>query len=515
MYLLIIYQFSEYLLYVCIHVDTGFLREYNNTVNKLQNVVIIAFILFLGGSSMEQSKGKFNGTFGFLMASIGSAVGLGNLWGFPYKMGVGGGFAFLLIYLILAVTVGYPLMLGEITLGRKTGKAAIEAYREADKRFTINGWFETIVPFLLLCFYCTFGGYVTKYFVANLGDIFNASWGVNGANTGEYFGNFIGSGAPAILYGIIFLVITVFIVLGGVSGGIEKFSKIAMPALFVMLLIVVIRSCTLPGATDGLKFMFKPDFSVFQGTGWLKVLGIAGSQMFFSLSLASGCLIAYGSYLDKSSNMERNAVIIPVADTVVAILAGMAVMPAVFAYGIDPSGGPGLLFVSLQQVFENMGAAGPFFGTLFYLLVFFAALSSSIGMMEGGISAMMDASEKKGNKPNRFLFTMIMGAIALAGSLLVSADALGSSGFWHPFGLGTWLDVFDLGAEGILMPLGGLLMAIMLGWTRRHYLDDEVLIGSQYKTRKFFDVCIRYISPIFMLFILIVQINSFFGFFEL
>ncbi|MGF6376453.1 NSS family neurotransmitter:Na+ symporter [Clostridiales Family XIII bacterium PM5-7] len=463
----------------------------------------------------QQHKGKFNSTFGFLMASIGSAVGLGNLWGFPYKMGANGGFAFLLIYLILAVFVGYPLIMGEIALGRKTGKAAIEAYREADSRFTINGWFETIVPFLLICFYCTFGGYVIKYCIANLGNLFGASWGMGDADSGAYFGEFISSGAPAILYGVFFLILTVLIVLGGVSGGIERFSKFAMPALFIMLVVVVIRACTMDGAMGGLEFMFKPNFDVFKGTGWMKVLGQAGSQMFFSLSLASGCLIAYGSYLSKDSNLERNSVIIPIADTTVAILAGMAVMPAVFSSGLEPSGGPGLLFVSLQSVFNSMGTSGPIFGSLFYILVFFAALTSSIGMMEGGIAAMMDARIKKGKKANRTVLTLIMGAVALAGSTLVSADALGGADFWRPFGQADWLSVFDLGAEGILMPLGGLLMAIMLGWTRRNYLDDEMAQGGSFHTRPFVRVCLRYIAPIFMIFILVVQVNSFFGFTDL
>lgn len=473
---------------------------------------------------MEQqnSKGKFNSTFGFLMASIGSAVGLGNLWGFPYKMGLGGGFAFLLIYLILAVFVGYPLILGEVALGRKTQKAAIEAYRDADHRFTINGWFETIVPFMLICFYCTMGGYVIKYMIANLGDIFNAGFGTGRGDAGEFFNGFISSGMPAILWGVLFLVLTVLIVIGGVSGGIEKFSKIAMPALFIMLIVVVIRSCTLPGAGAGLEFMFKPNFEVFKGLGWLSVLGMAGSQMFFSLSLASGCLIAYGSYLGKDSNLEQNAVIIPVADTAVAILAGMAIMPAVFAYGIEPGGGPGLLFVSLQAVFNNMGAAGPIFGFIFYLLVFFAALSSSIGMMEGGISAMMDAQQKKGKKPNRVVLTLVMGLVALIGSTIVSADGLGSTGMWNPL-LATlgpdsgkvWLDVFDLVAEGILMPIGGLLMAIMLGWTRRHYIDDEIELSGKFKSKGFVDICFRYVGPVFMAFILIVQLDSFFDFTDL
>ena len=460
---------------------------------------------------MKQNKGKFNSTFGFLMASIGSAVGLGNLWGFPYKMGAGGGFAFLLIYLVLAIVVGYPLILGEIALGRKTGKGTIQAHHMANPRFTFNGWFEAIVPFLLICFYCTFGGYVIKYFIANLGDLIGAPWGINGADSAEYFSAFVTDTVPAVLFGMLYLGLTVFIVVGGIAGGIEKFAKFATPALFIMLLVVVIRSVTLPGAMEGLAFIFKPDLSVFKGTGWLTVLGMAGSQMFFSLSIAAGCLIAYGSYLHKGSNLERNAIIIPIADTIVALFSAMAVMPAVFSAGLSPDAGPNLLFVSLQTVFNGMGKFGPLFGTFFYLLVFFAALTSSIAMMEGGVSAMLDSHIKKGKEPSRLAVTLFMGLIALIGSTLVSADALGMSGFWHPFGLSTWLDVFDLAAEGVLMPLGGFFMAIMLGWTRAHYLDDEILDGSNYRTKNFVYVCMKYIAPVFMFFIIIVQLNSFFG----
>ncbi|MFQ9894124.1 MAG: sodium-dependent transporter [Emergencia sp.] len=468
---------------------------------------------------MEQNKGGFNSNFGFLMASIGSAVGLGNLWGFPYKMGEGGGFAFLLLYLVLAVIVGYPTMLGEISLGRKTGKACIEAYRIADKRFTFNGVIETLVPFFLICFYCTFGGYVMKYMFANLGDIFGAGFGIGNTDSGTFFSTFISAGASPIIYGLVYLVLTVVIVIAGVSGGIEKFTKVAMPALFIMLVIVVIRACTLPGAGAGLEYIFKPNFEVFQGTGWLKVLGSAGSQMFFSISLASGCLITYGSYLDKSQNLERNAVIIPAADTIVAILAAMAVMPAVFAAGLEPGAGPGLLFVSLQTVFQGMGASGPIFGFIFFLLVFFAALTSSIGMMEGAVSAMLDAQIRKGKTPNRLKMSLIFAIVPLLGSTLVSADGLGSSGFWNPLiaTLGPesgkcWLDVFDLVAEGILMPLGALVMAIMLGWTRKGWLDDEILQGSTYKSRAFCNFCWKWIIPVLLVGLLIVQLDSFFDF---
>ncbi|MDO4395623.1 MAG: sodium-dependent transporter [Clostridia bacterium] len=464
---------------------------------------------------MEQKRGKFNSNFGFLMVTIGTAVGLGNLWSFPYKMGVGGGFAFLLIYIVMAIFVGYPLMMGEIALGRKTQKAAIAAFEQCDSRFKFVGFLEMLVPFCLLCFYCTFGGYVIKYFVANLGDIFGASWGVGGTDSGEFFGTFISSGAPAVAYGLLFLVMTSLILVCGVAEGLERFSKFAMPVLFVMLLIVVVRSCTLPGAMEGVKFIFTPDFTVFEGKGWLKVLGLAGSQMFFSLSLGSSAVIAFGSYLNKDANIEQNSLIIPFADTIVAVLSGLAVMPAVFAYGLQPASGPSLLFVSLQAVFNGMGRFGTYFGAFFYLLVFFAAISSSIGMMEGGIAPFTDMAHKKGKKAKRHLYVLFITCTGALGSTLVSMDALGSSGFWHPFGLKTWLDFFDLLGEGIFMPLGSLLMTIVLGWTRRHYIDDEIALSSPYRSRKFVNLCLRYIAPVFMVLLIIVQLNSFFNFTDL
>jgi len=461
--------------------------------------------------SNKQERGKFKSNFGFLMAAVGSAVGLGNLWGFPYKMGNGGGFAFLLIYIFLAVFVGYACMLGEFSLGRKGQLSAIGSYEKCDKRFTFNGWLAVLVPFFLLSFYCTLGGYVTKYMIANLGDIFGAGWGVGSMNSEEYFNSFIGSGTPAVLFGILFLILTVFIVMGGVSGGIEKFSIIAMPALFVLLVVVVIRSCTLPGAAEGLAFMFKPDFSVFKGTGWIKVLASAGGQIFFSLSLASGCMIVYGSYLDKKENLEVNAILVPICDTSVALLAGLATLPATFAMGMEPAAGPGMLFVTLQAVFSAMGAAGPIFGFLFYLLVFFAALTSSIGMMEGAVSAFMDRAAEKGKTPSRNKISWIVAAVSGIGSLIVSIDALGAGPLPKPFGLSTWLDAFDLFAEGFLMPIGCLVMAVMLGWFHPDYIDDEVRLGSSYKTKGFVRFCLRWIAPPFMVFIFIGQMDGFFG----
>ena len=423
---------------------------------------------------MEQNKGKFESNFGFLMASLGSAVGLGNLWGFPYKMGLGGGFAFLLLYMILLVVVGYPLILSEIAIGRKSQKAAIEAYKEIHPGFTFNGVLQTIVPFFLIAFYCTFGGYVMKYFFKSLG-MFAGNQFDPGATFGETLVN-----TSSVIWVLIFLALTVLIVLGGVSGGIEKFCKVAMPALFVMLVVIVIRSCTLNGAGDGIAFLFKPHFE-----------GMASVGDFFN-------------------TLEKDAVIVAVGDTCAALLAGLAIMPACSAFGIDFGAGPGLLFVSMPTVFNDM-KGGAIFAFLFWLLVFFACLSSSIGMMEGGISAILDSRIKAGKSANRFGVTMIMAAWALVGNMMTTLDGLGertTMQWFHLFGIPDVLDVWDAVAEGILMPLTGLIMAILIGWVVPHYIDDEVESSSAFKSKGFFNFCIKWLGPLFMILIVWGQIQS-------
>lgn len=464
---------------------------------------------------MEQSKGGFNSNFGFLMACLGSAVGLGNLWSFPYKMGIGGGFAFLMLYVILCVVVGYPLVLSEIAVGRKSQKAAIEAYEEIHHSFKFNGVLQTIVPFFLLSFYCTFGGYITKYLVASVAG-FSGNATINTVDAGAYFEqNLLSNGGTALIWTILFLVLTVAIVLGGVSGGIEKFCKIAMPALFVMLVIIVVRSCTLPSGGQGLAFLFKPHFEGMNSAkGFFDTLSLAGGQMFFSLSLASACLIAYGSYLGASENLEKDSVFIVIGDSLVAILAGMAIMPAVFSFGLEPGAGPGLLFISMTTVFQSMGIAGRVFQFMFWLLIFFAALSSSIGMMEGGISAILDSQLKKGKTPSRFKVTMLMALIGLVGNSMTTLDCLGAAPtmqWFHILGQPDVLDVWDCLAEGILMPATGFIMAILLGWVAPHYIDDEVLKGSNFKSRGLYNVCIKWIGPLFMAMIVYGQLTSFWG----
>ena len=480
---------------------------------------------------MEERKG-FGSNFGFLMAAIGSAVGLGNIWGFPNKMGANGGFTFLIIYLILAACCGFIVMMGELALGRKTGRGAIGAYKVLSKRFKWLGWLGVLSAFLILGFYCALGGYCLKYVTLNVGNLFHAGFGTGTLDGAGVFGALMANQGEAVIYGLIFVALTMIIVMGGVGGGIEKVCSVGMPALFVMLVICIIRSCTLEGASEGLKYMFVPGWALANGVikeapDFFSVVSTAGGQMFFSLSLGMAAMITYGSYLDKKENLQKNAIIIVVMDTLVALMAGLCVIPGRFA--LDPTGklgGPSLLFVTMQNVFDRMGGAGPVFGILFYLLVVFAAVSSSISLLEAVVAHYVDRARDRGKGDKRKLYSLI-GAIG-AGILcvIVCLDALGNAGISPADILGMrvdpsdevptwsadWLDFFDCIAEGILMPLGALLMSIMYGWE----LGPEVVHaeatreGQKFGAYGWFRICIKYITPLAMLLVLYGQIKEFF-----
>ena len=486
---------------------------------------------------MEERKG-FGTNFGFLMAAVGSAVGLGNIWGFPNKMGASGGFTFLIIYLILAVLCGFIVMLGELAIGRKTGKGAVEAYHVLSKKFKWMGWMGILSAFFILFFYCALGGYCIKYVVLNVGDLFGAGFGsnamaavadANGTSVGaEVFGSFLGNPTEAIIYGLIFVAITMIIVIGGIGGGIEKVCSVGMPALFVMLLICIVRACTLDGAVNGLKYMFVPGWAVANGViekapDFLTVLATAGGQMFFSLSLGMGAMITYGSYLQKKENLQKNAILIIVMDTLVALMAGLCVIPGRFA--LDPDGtlgGPKLLFITMQNVFSRMGGLGPIFGILFYLLVVFAAVSSSISLLEVIVAHFVDKARDAGKGDKRKTYTLIAAACVGLGCILVCADALGSTGFAPgnllgmtgelPTWAADWLDFWDMLSEGIMMPLGALLMSLMIGWE----VGPEMVkaeceqSGHAMGSYGFFKICVKFITPLCMILILYGQIKEFF-----
>ncbi|MBR3641431.1 MAG: sodium-dependent transporter [Oscillibacter sp.] len=476
---------------------------------------------------MENKRGTWGSNFGFLLAAIGSAVGLGNIWGFPYKMGKSGGFAFLIVYLVLAIFVGFIVMVSELALGRKTGKGPIDAYRAVSKKFKWVGWLAVFAPFVIMGFYSVLGGYCIEYMSLNLSNL--AFAGAEISAGADLFVSMLTNPFGCVAFTLLFMVICYFINRGGVAGGIEKFNKVGMPALFVMLVIIIVRSLTLPGAIEGLKFMLIPGYAVKAGfiaeaPKLLTVFATAGGQMFFSLSLAMGAMITYGSYLEKKENLVKNSVIIVISDTLVAIMAGFAVIPAAVANGIANGvpfdqiklGGPSLLFVTLQDVFKAMGSIGPLFGVIFYLLVLIAAISSAISLIEVVATFFLDRAQEKGKEGNRgkIVFWTCF-AIMIEGAL-VAIDGLGASGVFTWPATAGWndclLDLLDMLSEGLAMPVGALLMSLMIGWEiRPKTLLDEVHQGYNGKLDAFYSVCIKIITPIGMLLVLAGQINDFFG----
>lgn len=480
---------------------------------------------------METKRDSWASNIGFLMAAIGSAVGLGNIWGFPYKMGKSGGFTFLIVYLLLGLLVGSVIMMAELSLGRRTGKGIIGAYKAASKRFAWVGWLGVISPFLILTFYCVLGSYCLQYIFYNLSNIAFAQASLPGDTL---FAAMLTNPWGCVVFTLIFILLNVAIVRGGVSGGLEKFNTIGMPALAVMLVIVIIRAVTMEGAVEGLKFMFVPGYAVKAGfiekaPNFLSVLATAGGQMFFSLSLAMGAMITYGSYLSKSENLVKNSAIIVGCDTLVALMAGLAVIPSAVAYGVQNGipmneiklSGPGLLFQTMQTVFGSMGMLGAILGVIFFGLVFIAAISSSISLIEVLVTYVSDIRTEKKKTVNRSKITWIVCGCFTVLAILVAWDGLGSNGVWVPFqkyfinGFNDcWLDFFDCIAEGIAMPLGAVLMSIMIGWELKpDYTLDEIASGCKVTPllRKFFSFGIRFTAPIIMILVLLGQLNDFFG----
>ena len=468
---------------------------------------------------MEERKG-FGTNFGFLMASVGSAVGLGNIWGFPNKMGASGGFTFLIVYLVLAVLCGFIVMVSELALGRKTGKGVVSAYQALSKRFKWVGWLGILSPFFILFFYCALGGYCIKYTILNIGDLFHASFGANalaetavanGHSLGaEVFGTFMANPAEAVIFGLIFVALTMLIVMGGVSGGIEKVCSVGMPALFVMLLICIIRACTLEGAVDGLKYMFVPGWAVANGVidkepNFFGVLSAAGGQMFFSLSLGMGIMITYGSYVKDDVDLNKANGQIEIFDTGVAFLAGIMIIPSVNVFlGVDGMASrPSLTFISLPRVFASMGGVGRIVGIVFFLALGFAALTSCVSVMETLVANCMEIFHT-GRKKTVLVLTVIY----LAASAVI---ALGYSIFYIEVKLpngsvGQLIDIMDYISNSVMMPFIALLSAFLIGWikTPDYVIEEMESTGDTFRRKKLYRVMIRYVVPV-MMFVLFLQ----------
>lgn len=437
----------------------------------------------------EQARSNFSGKLGFVLAAAGSAVGLGNLWRFPYLAAKYGGGVFLLSYLILAVTFGFTLMIGEIALGRKTGLSAIGAFEKLNKKYAFIGYLASIVPVIILPYYSVIGGWVVKYFVAFV------SGSCSVAAKDGYFDHFISSSLEPVLCLFVFVCIAAIVVALGVEKGIEKVSKILMPVLVLLTIGIAIYSITLPGAVDGLLYYIKPDFKHFSLTTVVAAMG----QLFYSMSLAMGIMITYGSYMKKEVKLESTVTQIEFFDTLIAFFAGMMIVPAVFVFnggdGSAINAGPGLMFITLPKVFDAM-PFGAFVGTLFFVLVLFAALTSAISLMETIVSIVQDKFHWS-RKKAAFLITLFSCIVALPSSL--------GFGVWshiQPLGM-SFLDFFDFISNSLLMPIVALLTCFFIGYViKPNAIAEEVKRNSTFKREKLFVVMIKYIAPIIILIIL-------------
>ena len=460
----------------------------------------------------EKSRSTFSGNIGFVLAAAGSAVGLGNIWRFPYLAAKDGGGLFLLVYLILVLTFGFALLTTEIAIGRKTGQGPLTAYGLINPKGKFIGVLACIVPAIILPYYCTIGGWVLKYFT-----LFITGSGKNAVADGYFTGFITGQWAP-IIFGVVYLLITAAVVIGGVNKGIERFSKVLMPILVVLIFAIGIFSLTLnykdaSGAArsglEGLKIYVVPDFKGLTMQKLVTVFVDALGQLFYSMSLAMGIMITYGSYMKKEDNIEKSVRQIEIFDTGIALLAGLIIIPSVVAFnggsadGINA--GPGLMFITLPQVFNAMGSIGGVVGTLFFLLVFFAAITSSISLMETVVSMVRDKFHW-----NRIVATVVVTLCTVAiGSL--SVLGYGPLANFKIFGM-QMLDFFDFISNSVLMPIVAFLTCILIGHVvGTKVIADEVGLSAKFTGEKLHRVMIKWVAPILLVVILVAQVLSAFG----
>jgi NSS family neurotransmitter:Na+ symporter len=450
----------------------------------------------------EQQRSQWGSSFGFIMALAGSAVGLGNLWKFPYLAGKNGGGIFLLVYLIFIVVAGVPLLLGEMAIGRHTRLEPVSAFDRLNKRFKFVGVLGVMSGVLIPCYYVVIGGWVMAYifrFITSISD------GMPTDQAGSFV-RFISNPWEPLVWQTLFLVGSAVIIYRGVEKGIEKFSKIMMPLLFILLFIMIIRSLTLPGAWEGVVFLFKPDISKLTFNGVMDAMG----QMFWSLSLGMGIIITYGSYMQKKNNMVRAALVIPVLDTMAAVMAGLCILPAVFAFGIEPTQGTTLTFITLPQVFAQM-PLGILFGIIFFALLFVAAITSNVALMEVGVSYLMDRFKvrRSGAALIITIFTFVVSIpCALSLGVLEKTAVLG---FLAPladlrlFNLNCF-DFIDYIAQNVFMIIAGLCTCLFIGysWGVDKALGEITNNGEvPFRWAGVFRFLLRYVSPVFMVLVLL------------
>ncbi|MBQ2877178.1 MAG: sodium-dependent transporter [Clostridia bacterium] len=451
-------------------------------------------------NNTQQKRSSFTGKIGFVLAAAGSAVGLGNIWRFPYLAAKYGGGIFLLVYVLLAVTFGFVLMLAEIAIGRKTGKSAIGAFAALDKRFSFVGWLAAAVPIIILPYYSVIGGWVMKY-------IFGYATGEGSEMAKDtYFTGYLGEvGEPLIWFGI-FVLLTAVVVFFGVEKGIEKVSKVMMPVLIIFMLFIIVYSlCTMDGIWEGVLYYITPDFSNFS----IMTVVTAMGQLFYSMSLAMGIMITFGSYMKKDISIEKSIHQIEIFDSGVAFLSGLLIVPAVFATSggsAEALGkGPSLMFVTLPKIFETM-PGGSIVGAVFFAMVFLAAITSSISLMETIISIVMDKTKLS----RRVSCLIVFGIILLFGI----PSSLGFN-VWSEvlfFGKLSFLDFFDFISNSIMMPIVAIITCIFVGFfIKPKAILDEAALKPKSFWGRMFDIVIRFVAPIFLVAILVTSVLEVFG----
>lgn len=442
---------------------------------------------------MEQRE-KFGSKMGFILAAAGSAVGLANLWRFPWLVGKHGGALFILVYLFFLGILGYPLLLNEIVVGRKSQRSIVGAYKKLapGKPLFILGLVAVLGMMLILSYYSAVAGWTAFYTVKSAIGGFN---GMDAAQIGDAFGSFISSPWQVFGWQFLFLVLTALVVGKGIQNGIEKISKILMPGLFVILIILIFRSVTLDGAMEGLKFYLYPDFSKFS----LQLLVDAMGQSFFSLSVGIGAILIYGSYLDKDVDLPFSAGMIAIFDTLVAVLGGLLIFPAVFAFGLEPGQGPGLTFVTLPNVFNQM-PFGQFFGALFFLLLAFAAFTTTINMMETFVAYFRDEWNM-----SRMSAVWIVGVVV---TFILGIPSVLSFTETKFFGL-DFFDLADKIVSNIIMPVGAIALAVLSAWIwgSKEAIEEANTGALKFRVGKLWIFSLKFVAPILVIIVILASFN--------
>lgn len=459
----------------------------------------------------EKKRGSFGGSIGFVLAAAGSAVGLGNIWRFPALAAKDGGGLFLMIYLILAVTFGFTLLLTEVAIGRKTKQSPLTAYGKLHRKSGWIGGFACAVPFIIMPYYCVIGGWVLKYFI-----VFLTGDGEKATEDG-FFGSFITSQHESIIFTVIFLAFCALIIFFGVGKGIERVSKVIMPILLIMVVGISIYSLTLKhtdaaGVTttglQGLKIYVVPDFDGITFNKVVTTIMDALGQLFYSISVAMGIMVAYGSYVSDDTNMVRSVNQIEIFDTVVAFLAGIMIIPAIYVFqGVEGmKAGPSLMFVALPKVFQAMGHIGNIIGAVFFLMVLFAAVTSAMSILEAVVASMIDKFKWK-----RYFATLVESALAL---LMGVAVCLGYNKWYFEAklpntpegGSAQLLDIMDYISNNILMPIVAIASCILVGWVLkpRVVIEEVTKNGERLGRRALYIVMVKFVAPVLLFTLLLV-----------